>query len=268
MSADESQSSTTTPSSAYPADPALPGWRKQASILTERYLDVTMGDLQTALLLIAQAPAIAGLCVIVWSGIEQDTKSLHFVLALSAVWCGCINACREIVKERAIFERERLFGLSPLAYVLSKARILIGLDAIQVAFLLGIVEWQIGLKGALGWQIVSLLLCAAAGTGLGLAVSAFSQRQERAVAAVPLLIIPQILFSEFVIPRQYFGQTAEIIEQMMIVRWGYRIFGEAAAAQPSYWWIAGSIGILIAMTMALHLLATAALALSSSERYL
>ena len=42
--------------------------------------------------------------------IERDTPSLYFALCLSAVWFGCIGACREIIKERPIVERERLFG--------------------------------------------------------------------------------------------------------------------------------------------------------------
>ena len=62
-----------------------PPWRRQAATLTERYLDVMLGDLATLLLLVGQAPVIALLCVIVWGGVEQDTKSLYFVLTLTAV---------------------------------------------------------------------------------------------------------------------------------------------------------------------------------------
>lgn len=246
----------------------LPGWRAQAATLTERYLDVMLGDLATLLLLVGQAPVIAVLCVVVWSGVEQDTKSLYFVLALTAVWCGCINACREIVKERPIFARERLFGLSASAYVVSKARVLFGIDVVQVALLLGIVEWKIGLRGSLVWQSLSLLLCAGAGTGLGLLISALTRRQERAVAAVPLLILPQILFSEFVIPRETFGRVTEIVEHGMIVKWGYRMFEEAAAAETSYGQIVLSIGVLLFMIALLHGLAMAVLAAGRVDKFL
>ncbi len=257
-----------TESAAAPAPAPTSSWRRQARTLTDRYLDVMIGDWQTLLILVGQAPVIAALCVVVWSGIEQDTNSLYFVLTLTAVWCGCINACREIVKERAIFAREQLFGLSSLAYVVSKARVLIGLDVIQVVALLGIVEWKIGLRGSLVWQAAALLLCAAAGTGIGLLISALTRRQERAVATVPLLILPQILFSEFAIPRETFGRLTEIIEHGMIVRWGYRIFLEAAASAPRYGQIALSIGVLLAMTLALHLVTVALLSTSRPDRFL
>ncbi len=246
----------------------LPPWRRQAAILGDRYLDVLLGDPQTLLLLILQAPVIAGFCVLVWSGIGRDTDSLYFVLALPSVWFGCINSCREIVKERALLERERLFGLSPLAYVISKARVLVVLDLVQVVLLLGIVEWQIGLRGGLVWQVLALTGCAVAGTGLGLLISALSRRQERAVAAVPLLILPQLLFSEFAIPREQFGQITEWVERMMIVKWGYRVFTEAAAAELSYAWIAGSLVILVGMAAILHGATVMVLQLADGEDFL
>ena len=245
-----------------------PRWRRQAAILSERYLDVMLGDWQTLLLLVAQAPIIGALCAVVWGGVEQDTASLYFVLALTAVWFGCINACREVGKERAILERERLFGLSPVAYVISKVRVLAGIDLVQVALLLGIVEWQVGLKGGLAWQALSLLLCALAGTGLGLLVSALSRRQERAVAAVPLLLLPQILFSEFAIPREHFGQITDLLEEIMIVRWGYRIFTEAAAAEVGVLWILASMGILAGMAAGLLGLTALLLARGRGEDFL
>lgn len=251
-----------------PPAPAVPDWRQQAATLSERYLDVMLGDWQTLLLLLAQAPIIGGLCAVVWGGVEQDTQSLYFVLSLTAVWFGCINACREVVKERPILERERLIGLSPAAYVISKVRVLAGIDMVQVAMLLGIVEWQVGLRGSLLWQTLALLLCALAGTGLGLLISALSRRQERAVAAVPLLLLPQILFSEFAIPREQFGRVTEVVEDGMIVRWGYRVFLEAAAVEPDYWKLLGALVVLVLMTAGLLALTTLLLARRRSEDFL
>lgn len=246
----------------------LPGWRKQAGILADRYLDVLLGDPQTLILLIVQAPVIAWLCVVVWGGIERDTDSLYFVLALTSVWLGCINACREIVKERPLLERERLFGLSVWAYVVSKAKVLVGLDLLQVACLLAIVEWKIGLRGSLLWQAAALTLCAVAGTGLGLLISAVTHRQDRAVFAVPLLILPQILFSEFAIPREHFGKVTEVVEEFMIVRWGYQVFLDAARSDVDYLGIALGLGVLTAMSAALLAATTMILSLARGEDFL
>jgi ABC-type multidrug transport system permease subunit len=233
--------------------------RRQARILGARYLDCTLGDWKTVLLLVAQAPFIGWLCTLVWGSIEKDTPTLYFVLSLSAVWFGCINACREIVKERAILERERFFGLSLWAYVLSKVRVLAGLGLVQVVLLQMAVEWKLQLKGPMLLQMTALFLASLAGTGLGLVVSAIAARQERAVGAVPLLILPQILFSKFAIPEKHFGDVVKVVEKLMPVRWSFRVFEEGAATEPSWWVALGGLFALAVMAAALTALAVLAL---------
>jgi hypothetical protein len=88
------------------------------------------------------------------------------------------------------------------------------------------------------------------------------------VAAVPLLILPQILFSEFVIPRETFGRLTEIVEHGMIVKWGYRIFAEAAAVETSYGQIVLSMAVLVAMTAVLHALTVAVLSAGRVDKFL
>ena len=82
-------------------------------------------------------------------------------MCLSSVWFGCIGACREIVKERAIIERERFFGISPWAVVLSRAHVLLGLGALQALTLQMAVEWKLALKGPFLVQTFALFLASA-----------------------------------------------------------------------------------------------------------
>ena len=165
----------------------------------------------------------------VWGSIESDTPALYFVLCLSAVWFGCINACREIVKERAILERERLFGLRPRDYVVSKVWVLAALGAAQVVLLQGTVKWHLQLRGPMPLELLALFGASVAGTGLGLLVSALATTQERAVFAVPLLLLPQILFSELAIPNNLYSDVVATVEKMMPVHWAFRVFEESAA---------------------------------------
>jgi hypothetical protein len=51
---------------------------------------------------------------------EKMPVTLLFVLAISAIWFGTINASREIISEKAIFERERMIGMKIIPYVFSK----------------------------------------------------------------------------------------------------------------------------------------------------
>lgn len=232
-----------------------PQWR----ILAARYRDCLLGDGGGLFLLLAQAPLIGWLCAVVWGSIERDTPALYFVLCLSAVWFGCVNACREIVKERAILERERLFGVRPTQYVLSKVWVLAGLGAIQVVLLQGTVEWHLQLRGPMPVEVLALFGASLAGTGLGLVVSALAKTQERAVFAVPLLLLPQILFSELAIPDTLYSDVVAAAEKMMPVHWAFRVFEESAALEPRWHMAVLFLGVLFAMGAALVGLAVLAM---------
>ena len=233
--------------------------RRQSHILAARYRDSLLGDKGGLFLILAQAPFIGWLCALVWGSIESDTPALYFVLCLAAVWFGCINACREIVKERAILERERLFGLRPGAYVLSKVWVLAGLGAIQVILLQGTVEWHLQLRGPMPLELLALFGASVAGTGLGLLVSALATTQERAVFAVPLLLLPQILFSELAIPSNLYSDVVGAMEKVMPVHWAFRVFEESASLEPRWHMVALFLVVLLAMCAVLVGAATAAL---------
>ena len=225
--------------------------RSAARILAARYRDTLLADTGGLVLLLAQAPLIGWLCAIVWGSIERDTPGLYFVLCLTAIWFGCINACREIVKERRILERERLFGVRPRDYVLSKVQVLALLGAAQVVLLQGTVEWHLQLRGPMLLEMLALFGASLAGTGLGLLVSALAATQERAVFAVPLLLLPQILFSELAIPGNLYNDTVAAVEKLMPVHWAYRVFEESAALEPRWHMTALFLIVLLAMAAAL-----------------
>ena len=234
-------------------------WQRESMILTARYRDCVVGDRLTTLILLAQAPLIGWLCALVWGGIERDTPSLYFVMVLSAVWFGCMNACREIVKERTILERERLFGLSLSAYVTSKFAVLAFLGLVQALALQAAVEWHLALKGAFLVQTLALWGASLCGVGLGLLVSALASRQERAVGVVPLLLLPQILFSQFVLPKEYFTDFVAVAQKLMPVHWAYEVFEQAAALETDWWWLLLSVVVLFLYAMVLGAGATLAL---------
>lgn len=206
----------------------------QGGVLADRYLEMVLSDWKNTLLLLVQAPLLAGMAVAVWGNIDQANNSLYFVMVLSCIWLGCMDACREIVKERALFLRERMYNLEVGAYLYSKLRVLLLLNIVQVVTYSAIVYKWLDVRVAIGWLILALLAVTVCGTCLGLLISAVAKRSDYAVGMVPLVILPQILFSEFAISKDSFSGASEYVYEAMPSRWAYESLVEFAQTQPAH----------------------------------
>ena len=183
-------------------------------------------------------------------------------MALTAVWFGCINSCREISKEMAIYKREVMVNLNRLSYISSKMIVLGVLSFIQCLVLLIIVDQYVGIVGSKLFLFISLFLCSTSGTALGLFLSSMVDNEDKAVALVPLLIIPQILFSEILIPTDLHQGITVWIEKTMLVKWGYMSMKELVDKTPDYMLIFQDYGILIVFTAVFFILSVISMKLS------
>ncbi len=132
---------------------------------------------------------------------------------------------REIVKEVKLYTRDRLSGMLPLAYLNGKLAFLTLTVFIQSAMLL--ITALISMKLMAVWsgagaQILTVMFdvsCGAAflsllplfisslgGAVTGLGISALVRSENAAVATMPLILLPQILFS-----RVAFGHGSELL---------------------------------------------------------
>src|SRR5205823_1690376 len=103
--------------------------------------------------------------------------------------------------EIAIYRRERIVGVGRVAYLASKFLFLGTLTAAQSLLFYGylkICAQNVG--GAFAWQLAALLGTAFAGVGIGAVISALARTLMQAVIAVPLALIPLILFSGHPVP--------------------------------------------------------------------
>src|SRR5581483_10514700 len=73
-------------------------------------------------------------------GPGADAQKVLFIMAFATVLFGCINGTREIVKEAAIYKRERTVNLGILPYMFSKIVVLGLLCLLQSAVLTLVVE--------------------------------------------------------------------------------------------------------------------------------
>lgn len=194
--------------------------RRQYGILSERYFESLLGDFPTLLWMVGQAPLIAGLIILRWKSM-QATETLYFVVALSSVWFGCINACREIARESGIYRRERLFGLDCAAYLASKVKILCLVGLVETFLFYVLLDRYLDMDLSMIPAFLALCGLHFSGLALGLLLSRWCGTVSRAVVAVPIVIIPQIVFSKFVLPEDTLKGAAETVEKVMVVKWGF-----------------------------------------------
>ncbi len=174
---------------------------RQFLTLSGRYLNVLFKDKLTLFILLAQAPAIALMTFLV-VGADQPRDFVYFALALVAVWFGTSVSAREIIRERPIYVRERMFNLGIIPYLMSKLFIL-GFIVFFQCFLLFVPLKLMDVAGLMSMpgelfgvpQFWAMLLTAGVGVALGLLISAWVKTSEMATSLVPIILIPQILFS-------------------------------------------------------------------------
>ena len=101
---------------------------------------------------------------------------------------GANNAGREIAAERQIFEKEKLSGLHPGAYVASKIIFLGILSAVQSLWMGLFIHYTCAFPGDLPSQLLFLFLVNAAMTSICLAISSFMATAEQASLASIYLV--------------------------------------------------------------------------------
>jgi hypothetical protein len=226
---------------------------RTASILSARYVDLKLGDPGGLLLLILQAPLIGWLVGVAFEGKTEDRK-IDFVLAMVAVWFGCFNGCREIVKERLIMLRERRMGVPVRAYVLSKLGVLAVLAAIQVLALVLTTAHGVTFAGNQVLVFMALWSTALCGSALGLLISSVVTSQNSALALVPIALIPQLVFSMLLDSP---NAIATRIKDCMIASWGFELLDQIRKSSPAFvpclkaeLWLLGMASVLILLCTA------------------
>ena len=121
-------------------------------------------------------------------------------MAFAAMMFGSINGAREIVKEAPIYRRERTVNLGIAPYMFSKIVILGILCLLQSAILVLAVNWvapiQQGILLPAPLEVyITMALTSLAGLMIGLTISAFAPNNDRAGILIPIVLIPQVIFS-------------------------------------------------------------------------
>ncbi len=177
----------------------------QVRVLMSRGLKLIGRDPLFAWLLVLQ-PLVIGLLINLSQCKPTSAVPILTFVAATATWLGLNNTARELVRERKIYVRERLLGVTPVGYLVSKVALFAGIGLVQVASLVAVVLFMSfmdprdGVRDDLRevWFCQLVLVNWAAYLSallLGLTISALAKTEEFAVAWLPLIVLPQLLIS-------------------------------------------------------------------------
>jgi len=172
--------------------------KHQYDILTRRYMNILFSDFFTLLIFIGQVPLIGAIIGWRWGSINPS-DTFYFVIALTGLWIGTSTSCRELVKEKEIFIIEKFQFLKETPYLFSKYTVLFFVACIQTGLFYFAMFKFMKFKG-LFLMIIGTLLGMFSGVVLGLFISAVAKSSDQAVILVPVFLIPQLLFSDIILP--------------------------------------------------------------------
>jgi ABC transport system ATP-binding/permease protein len=203
---------------------------RQFLVLSKRNITILLRDRSSLILMLAAAPAVAALDLVLAPAMGKAPFSFDtgnaakggitlFLMTIYALLVGGMSQMREFVKEADVYKRERLVNLKIFPYVSSKVWV-----ALLIAFYQGLaytVLHYLAFKmpgGSAGFvQIyITMVLATMTGMMLGLLASALAPNSASAPLTLIMLIVPLIVLS---------GALAPIppnISQVASTRWAFQ----------------------------------------------
>ncbi len=215
----------------------------QLSLLCQRYWKLVSRDTTSLVLTLLAGPvtiALTGLPlrneqplrIVDTPSVTQASLALRllFIFSCVAIWIGLSNSIREIVKERAIYFRERLLNLGLLPYVTSKLFIRGGLAIAQTILITAVVLliFEAPQSNLISWSVgfaITTFLTLLASTGLSLMLSGLVKTENEGNGILPLIMIPQIIFSGVLFTLE--GWSSKL-SWLMLSRWSIGAYGSLA----------------------------------------
>jgi ABC transport system ATP-binding/permease protein len=163
-----------------------------------------------------------------------------FMAVIVALFLGLVISAEEIFKDRKILKREKFLNLSRSSYLFSKITILFGISALQSFIFALIGNSMLGIEGMLFryWLVMFTASCCA--NMIGLNISSGFNSVVTIYILVPLILVPQLLFSGVVVDFSKMHNTkandkaVPLIGDLMTSRWAYEALAVSQFKDNSY----------------------------------
>lgn len=236
LSENKSQQETTPETTAPKSQFEIPGKWKQFLLFYKRDILAKLTNRQYVLINLLEAPVLALILAFFVKFFAGESYSFEknsnipqylFISVIIALFIGLTVAAEEIIKDRKIKKRETFLNLSRGSYLFSKISILFGISAIQALLFVLVGNSILEIKGLWlpYWFTFFTVACFANLAGLN--ISAGFNSAKVIYILIPLIIIPQLLFSGAIVKfdklHPVFGKESGVpcIGNLMASRWGY-----------------------------------------------
>jgi ABC-type multidrug transport system ATPase subunit len=229
---------------------SVPNKLKQFGIFVKRDLLSKLTNRQYILINLLEAPVLAVILAFfmrffVPSGgsgdyVFRENENIPvyiFISVIVALFIGLTVSSEEIIRDKKIRKRESFLNLSRGSYLFGKIGIMLGISALQMLLFVLIGNAILEIKGmTLAYWSVLFSTCVFANI-LGLNISASFNSAKVIYILIPIVIIPQLLFSGIIVKfdrlNPLFASQSGVpwIGNIMASRWAY----EALAVTQFKW---------------------------------
>lgn len=218
-----------------------PGKLGQMAVFFKRDVLAKMANRQYVLVNLLEAPVLAFFMAFflryrsIGLGEEAGYVYRHndnipqylFIAVIVSLFLGLSLAAEEIIRDRRILQREKFLALSRASYLLGKTVFLFLISAFQTGLFVLVGNAVLGITdmGLEHWLVLFSTACFA--NMLGLNVSASFNSAKVIYMMIPVLIIPQLMFSGIIVRfdklHPWFASEKSVpwVGNIMASRWAY-----------------------------------------------
>jgi hypothetical protein len=169
------------------------------------------------------------------AGDASKAMVMLFMATIIPFLIGALSSVREIVKEKAIYRRERTVNLRIVPYLLSKIAVgflfaLYTAAALLVLKLVAVDFSHLGV-GEIGLYFLIVVLAVMSGVMWGLLISAISPREEQAMLLLILVVVVQMVFSGGILALDQLDVAGEVMGSVTSSKWAYEALVDVTQVQ-------------------------------------
>ncbi|MDR1225532.1 MAG: ATP-binding cassette domain-containing protein [Prevotellaceae bacterium] len=223
------------------SDFKIPRKLRQLQIFINRNIKAKIANRQYMLITLLEAPMLAlilGYFTKYVSGTPTDPNkysfmentnipSYLFMCVVAVIFFGLSASAQEIIKDRKILQRERFLHLSRNSYLFSKVLVMCIISAVQSLTFILVGNAVLEIQGLTLHYFAILFSASVCSNMVGLNVSSALNSEVAIYILIPLILVPQLLFSGVVVRYEKLHNSLSsndyvpVVAEATISRWAY-----------------------------------------------